>query len=45
MNVLVFDIETTGFSKHDHIVSICWIIYDTGREVERNIILSNQLDL
>ena len=35
MNILVFDTETTGFSKNDHIVSICWIMYSNGNEIER----------
>lgn len=35
MSILVFDTETTGLSNNDHIVSICWIIYSNGNEIDR----------
>ena len=44
MKVIVFDTETTGLSKNDHIVSICWIVYNNGEETYRYSCIIKPLD-
>jgi len=44
MRVIAFDTETTGLSKNDHIVSICWIVYKKGEEIDRQSYIIKPLD-